>query len=161
MPIYEFFCQDCNIIFNFFSRRINTATVPVCPKCGSELKRLMSVFSTIGKAKETEEDGLPDFDESRMEQAMGELAHEAENVNEDNPRQLARIMRKFSEKTGMHLGEGMEQALCRMEAGEDPERIEQDMGDALGGDDLFGMAKKARGKGRRGSPGRDETLYEL
>jgi hypothetical protein len=25
MPIYEFYCPDCNTIFNFFSRTINTS----------------------------------------------------------------------------------------------------------------------------------------
>ena len=25
MPIYEFYCPDCNTLFNFFSRTINTS----------------------------------------------------------------------------------------------------------------------------------------
>ncbi|XCN71926.1 MAG: FmdB family zinc ribbon protein [Candidatus Electrothrix aestuarii] len=36
MPIYEFYCQDCNTIFNFFSSRINTEKRPDCPKCGKK-----------------------------------------------------------------------------------------------------------------------------
>jgi putative FmdB family regulatory protein len=51
MPIYEFFCDSCNVIFNFFSRRIDTTTAPSCPRCGKEkLARQMSTFATIGKA---------------------------------------------------------------------------------------------------------------
>ncbi|MGD2029649.1 MAG: zinc ribbon domain-containing protein, partial [Desulfobacterales bacterium] len=33
MPIYEFYCRDCNTIFNFFSKTINTTKKPKCPKC--------------------------------------------------------------------------------------------------------------------------------
>ena len=35
MPIYEFYCPDCNTIFNFFCRRIVTDKKPACPKCGA------------------------------------------------------------------------------------------------------------------------------
>ena len=40
---------------------------------------------------------------------------------------------------GMPVGGGMEDALKRMEAGEDPEKIEEDMGDLLEGDPLGGL----------------------
>ncbi|MCP4369614.1 MAG: hypothetical protein GY797_16110 [Deltaproteobacteria bacterium] len=33
MPIYEFYCADCHTIYNFFSLKINTETVPKCPRC--------------------------------------------------------------------------------------------------------------------------------
>ncbi|MCK4728291.1 MAG: zinc ribbon domain-containing protein, partial [Desulfobacterales bacterium] len=33
MPIYEFYCEDCNTIFNFFSRSVNTTKRPPCPRC--------------------------------------------------------------------------------------------------------------------------------
>ena len=75
MPIYEFFCPDCNTVFNFLSRRPSTDKRPDCPNCGrKELAKLMSPFATIGKAKESSGDGLPEgLDESRMEQAMAGL----------------------------------------------------------------------------------------
>ena len=162
MPIYEFYCKACNTIFNFLSSRVNTEKVPDCPKCSKALQRQVSMFSTIGRANKPEEGGFPDIDESQMERVLGELACEAENVNEDDPRQMARIMRKFSEKSGLSLGDGMEEALCRMESGEDPEKIEQEMGDLLEGEDPFGMlAQKAGKSGRKTAPIKDEKLYEL
>jgi putative FmdB family regulatory protein len=161
MPIYEFYCGDCNTLFNFFSSRVNTGTIPPCPRCGKDLRRQMSLFSTIGKAKE-DENGLPDVDESRMERVIGELAREAEHLNEEDPQQLARLMRRFSEQSGMNLGAGMEEALSRMEAGEDPETIEQEMGNILEHEDSFTLlARKGRKSGTRRPPVRDETLYEL
>ena len=96
-----------------------------------------------------------------MESVLGELAREAENVNEDDPRQMARIMRKFSEKTGLELGDSMEEALARLERGEDPDRIEAEMGDLLEGEDPFSLMKKKASKARSKEPQRDETLYEL
>ncbi|MDP3283707.1 MAG: zinc ribbon domain-containing protein, partial [Desulfobacterales bacterium] len=33
MPIYEFYCQDCNTIYNFFSKSVNTKKSPNCPMC--------------------------------------------------------------------------------------------------------------------------------
>jgi len=162
MPIYEFFCEKCNTIFNFLSSRINTDKIPNCPRCESLLKRQVSMFATIGKAKEPGEDEMPDFDESQMERVLGELAQEAENINEDDPRQMAQVMRKFTEQSGMSLGDGMEEALARMESGEDPEKIEQEMGDLLEGEDPFALqAKKIKATVKRSAPIRDETLYTL
>lgn len=161
MPIYEFFCRSCNTIFSFYSSRINTSKVPSCPKCAKPLKRQMSLFATIGRAREEDGSPLPDIDESRMESVLGELAREAENVNEDDPRQMARIMRKFSEKTGLHLGDSMEEAISRLEAGEDPDSIEQQMGDLLEGEDPFSLMQKKAKAATPPAPQRDDTLYEL
>ena len=163
MPIYEFFCDDCNTVFNFFSQRPNTEKRPACPKCGRpELQKMMSTFATIGKAKEDDgDDPFAGLDESKMEQAMASLMREAENVNEDDPRQVAQLMRKFADKTGLNLGDSMEEAIARMESGEDPDQIEREMGDLMEGDDPFSleaMKKKVRGKR---PPIHDETLYDL
>jgi len=163
MPIYEFFCPDCNTVFNFFSSRINTEKRPDCPRCQrKELQRMMSSFAVIGRAEEENGDPLAGLDETRMEQALAGLMQEAETMNEDDPRQMASLMRRFSRETGISLGEPMEEAMARMEAGEDPEQIEREMGDLLDDDDLFsieGMKKKIRSGPR--PPRHDETLYEL
>lgn len=96
-----------------------------------------------------------------MERAISELARDAEGLNEDDPRQMARLMRKLSEKTGLNLGSGVEEAMARLERGEDPEQVESEMGDIFEAEDLFTMPGKKGGRKGRGSPFRDETLYEL
>jgi len=164
MPIYEFFCEKCNTIFNFFSRSVDTDKKPVCPRCKkTTLKRQMSVFSFTGNAGE--ENGMDDLpvDESRMEKAMQMLAREAENINEDDPKQAANLMRKLTEMTGMELGSGMEEALTRMEKGDDPEAIEAEMGDLLEGEDPFVLSGKKGGLQShiRKTPIKDDTLYDL
>ena len=90
MPIYEFYCCDCNTIFNFFSKTVNTSKKPKCPKCKTKtLSRQVSLFAFTGKAKESGNmDDLP-LDESKMERAMQMLAGEADKINEDDPRQAA------------------------------------------------------------------------
>ena len=164
MPIYEFYCEDCNTIFNFFSRSVNTTKKPKCPLCKTKtLSRQMSAFAFTGKAKEDGDmDDLP-FDEGKMEKAMNMLAGEAENINEDDPRQAANLMRKLTDMTGMELGSGMQEALKRMEAGEDPDAIEAEMGDLLEDEEPFLMPEKKGGKKgtKRAAPKRDETLYDL
>lgn len=163
MPIYEFYCDDCHTIFNFFSRTINTRKKPKCPQCKTKtLTRQMSAFAVAGKAKEEGRlDDLP-LDEGKMEQAMHLLANEAEHINEDDPKQAARLMRKLTDMTGVALGAGMEEAIARMEMGEDPEKIEAEMGEILESEEPFELSDKG---GRRGArcavPKRDETLYDL
>ena len=164
MPIYEFYCEDCHTIFNFFSKNVNTTKKPKCPSCKTKtLSRQMSAFAFTGNAKEDSEmDDLP-FDEGKMEKAMNMLAGEAENINEEDPRQAANLMRKLTDMTGMELGPGMQEALKRMEAGEDPDAIEAEMGGLLEDEEPFLMPeKKGRAKGaKRAAPRRDETLYDL
>lgn len=160
MPIYEFYCPTCHTIFNFLSSRVNTSAEPNCPKCDGPLKRQMSTFATIGKAKEDDNDFMADIDESKMERVLTSLAGEAENINEDDPRQMAHLMRKFSQQTGLSLGDGMEEALARMESGEDPDKIEQEMGDLLENEEPFSQMKRKISR-KKTPPRQDETLYEL
>ena len=162
MPIYEFYCSECHVIFNFLSSSVNTEKRPLCPRCRKiELERHMSVFSVSRNRSEEDDMSLPDIDERQMEKAMGLLAQEAEHMDENDPRQAADLMRKLTDMTGLDLGPGMEEALNRMEAGEDPEKIEAEMGDILEGEDLFGLKKKLA-KGRKSlSPEVDDKLYDL
>jgi len=161
MPIYEFYCERCNTIFNFYSRSINTTKQPTCPKCRKiTLKRFLSSFSVLREGTEgNKEEPLP-FDEGKMEKAIGTLAKEAQNINEDDPKQAAHLMRKLSEMTGLNMGRGMKEAIERMEAGEDPEKIEEEMGDILE-EDPFALQEKKVAREKPKTPLKDETLYEL
>lgn len=167
MPIYEFYCEDCHTIFNFFSRRINTDKRPACPKCGRpELERQVSLFAISKNRPDSEgDDGMPDLDDEKLEKAMEAMAGEMEGVDENDPRQVGRMMRRLFDATGMKMGAGMEEALRRMEAGEDMEKIEEELGDVLEEEDPFAAGNKKgmlKGLRRRFLPPRvDETLYDL
>jgi len=173
MPIYEYYCKHCHLILNFFSRTLSPSRQPTCPHCGlKRLDRQVSLFSAGRKGGDGEggdDEGLGDLpvDERKMERALEALSSEAERLNEDDPRAAAQLMRTFSKMAGMEFNEGIEQALARMEAGEDPEAIEAEMGDSLDDADPFVIAggpkarKEADAKRHRGAPRRDETLYDL
>ena len=161
MPIYEFYCEKCNTIFNFYSRSINTTKQPTCPKCREiKLKRFLSSFSVLRESPEAKgEDSIP-FDEQRMEKAIGMLAKEAENINEDDPKQAANLMRRLSEMAGLNMGGGIKEAIERMEAGEDPEKVEEEIGDILE-EDPFALPGKRVIREKSQAPFKDETLYDL
>ena len=162
MPIYEFYCADCHTIFNFFSYRINTEKKPSCPKCQrGPLNRVISSFAVLRGVKEEDDMGLPDLDETKMEKAASMMEREAQNLDENDPKQAAQLMRKLYSATGMDLGKGIEEALRRMEAGEDPDTIEKEMGDLLNGEDLLKKSSKVSQKVSKKPPSRDEKLYYL
>ncbi|HTZ40696.1 MAG TPA: zinc ribbon domain-containing protein [Syntrophales bacterium] len=163
MPIYEFYCRKCNTIYSFFSRSVNTEKIPFCPSCRKvKLQRRMSVFAKISPKKEDVDSGdLAGFDEAKMEKAMEMLTQEAGGIDENDPRQAAQLMRKLTDATGLSLGPKMEEALSRMESGEDPEKIEAEMGDSISDDELFIMAKKAAAGKKEKKPKVDEKLYDL
>ena len=166
MPIYEFYCTDCHTIYNFFSRRIDTKTRPNCPRCQRpEIERRVSLFSISKGVGENEEDSLPDIDEAKFENALASMSGEMENINEDDPKQVGSLMRKLFKATGLNLGSAMEEAISRMEAGEDPDKVGEDMGDMLDQENPFATTDRKKMitdlKRKMLPPTVDDTLYEL
>lgn len=166
MPIYEFYCQDCHTLFSFFSRRVDTETRPACPRCARpQLERRMSLFAiSRGRSREPAGDDLPEVDEARMERAMAGMAAELEGVNEDDPRAMGRMMRRLFDAAGMQMGPGMGEALRRMEAGEDPDQVEAELGEALESEDPLEARPRARLADLRRRllpPQVDPHLYDL
>ncbi|MFW6198327.1 MAG: FmdB family zinc ribbon protein [Acidobacteriota bacterium] len=171
MPIYEFYCEDCHRIYRFLSRRVDTSKRPSCPRCEREgLERRPSTFAVSRGLEEADaDDPLADVDEAALERAMAELASEAEHMDEDDPRQAAQLMRRMFQATGMPMGDAMQEMLGRMEAGEDPEALEEEYGDLLDEDPLLGEGEGASGAAgprlerlrRRLPPNVDPELHEM
>jgi len=166
MPIYEFYCENCHTVFNFFSQRVNTEKRPDCPKCDrSRLERQVSVFSVSRNRAEQSSDPLEGVDESRLEQAIMSMAGELEGLDQDNPQQAVRAMRKVMDQAGIELGDGVEEAIGRLEAGDDPDEIEATLGNSFD-DDANPFSVKSRsmlGAVRRKylPPKTDPALYDL
>ena len=169
MPIYEYACPKCRVIFNFLSKRIKPGRLPVCPKCGNKkMAKQMSRFAMSRGLKEpaakTEpqsgEPPMPDFDDPRMEQAMMEMERDMEHLDENNPKHMAHMMRKMKDLMPPGtMPKELDVAIKRLEAGEDPEKIEEDMGDILG--DLMGGSDQEGGMGGPGgSYSHDSGLYD-
>ena len=171
MPIYEYLCPHCNRVYSFLAKSVTEAKTPTCPKCGAtDLKKMMSRFAVTGVTRKSRQaaaeksageaggpgggNGGPDpLDDPRVEREMMKLLDAAENIDENDPRQLGRLMRKMTEITGEKLEPEMEEAVRRLEAGEDPDKIEEDLGDVLGEGEEGGMGG--------GGPSYDDGLYPM
>ena len=102
---------------------------------------------------------LPDLDDPRLARAMAEMERDMEHMDENNPKHMAHLMRKM--KDLMPAGttpKELDIAIKRLEAGEDPEKIEADMGDVLG-DFMGGEDEGGTGRGASGYS-RDGGLYD-
>lgn len=168
MPIYEFACPKCRRIYSFLSKRVNPLHSPTCPQCGAKkLSKEISRFAMIkgmaepaAKPDDGADDGppMPDLDDPRVERAMAEMERDMEHLDENNPKHMAHMLRKMKDlMPAGTMPKEMETAIKRLEAGEDPEKIEADMGDVLG--DFMG------GEGGPGGPGggaytKDAGLYD-
>lgn len=116
MPIYEYRCQDCHrrttILWRSFSQV--EAEPPRCARCGStNLVRLVSRVALL----RSEESHLEDLADPSS------LA----SLDENDPRSIARWMRKMSGEMGEDLGPEFEEVIDRLEAGQSPEEIEESM----------------------------------
>ena len=106
-----------------------------------------------------DEGPMPDLDDPRVMRAMGELERDMSHMDENNPKHMAHLMRKMKDlMPADSMPKEMDQAIKRLEAGEDPEKIEEDMGDIfgdmMGEDDAGGMGAMGGGYSR------DAGLYD-
>ena len=123
MPIYEYRCHSCrrkvSILWRSFSEA--AAGQPVCPHCGGrDLTRLVSKVAVL-RSEESRLDDLAD------PSTLGDL-------DENDPKSIARWMRKMSRETGEELGDELNEVVDRLEAGESPEEIEKAMPELGSGD---------------------------
>jgi putative FmdB family regulatory protein len=166
MPIYEFACPRCRVVFNFFSKRVQPEKPPVCPKCGhKKMIKEVSRFAPLkgGHSLDSEDpsassEDMPELDNPRVQKAMNELERDMAHMEENNPRHMAHIMKKMKDLMPSDtLPKELDAAIKRLEAGEDPEKIEEDMGDVLG--DLMDDPKGGPGPSEGGFS-RDPNLYD-
>ena len=168
MPIYEFACPKCRKIYSFLSKRVNPTDSPTCPKCGNKkLSKQISRFAMTKGLKEPaaagdagEGEPMPDFDDPKVAAAMSELERDMEHLDENNPKHMAQVMKKMKDALPPgSMPKELDEAIRRLEKGEDPEKIEADMGDVLGpgmgmeDDDMSGLAGPS-------SYSRDHNLYD-
>lgn len=121
MPIYEYGCYDCRKRVNIFFRTFSDVErkTPVCPRCqGTKLKRLVSRVAVLRS------------EENRLE-SLADPSNFSD-LDENDPKSMGRWMRKMGSELGEDLGSEFNEVVDRLEAGEDPESIEQSMPD-LGG----------------------------
>jgi putative FmdB family regulatory protein len=124
MPIYEYVCHDCRRRVSIFWRTFSEAEsgTPRCPRCqGTRLTRLVSRVSVV-RSEESQLDDLAD-------------PSSLPDLDENDPRSIARWMRKMSSELGEDLGPELDEVIDRLEAGQSPEEIEQAMPELGAGED--------------------------
>lgn len=125
MPIYEYRCNQCRRRVSILVRAYDPPANPRCDRCGSHnLTRLVSRVSVV-RSEEARLDALAD---------PSNLA----GLDENDPRSIARWMRKMSSEMGEDLGDEFNEVVDRLEAGESPEEIEKSMPELGAGEDLGG-----------------------
>lgn len=169
MPIYEYACPKCRVIFSFLSKKVNPDRLPTCPKCGNKkMSKQMSRFAMVRGLQEPaakpegagDEPPMPDFEDPRVERAMMDIERDMEHMDENNPKHMAHMMRKMKDLMPPGtIPKELDVAIKRLEAGEDPEKIEEDMGDVLG-DFMGGEDEEGGGMGGGGGYTRDSGLYD-
>jgi hypothetical protein len=190
MPIYEYYCPDNNRIYQFFAKSLAQAqATPKCPD--NPAFRMVKMISGFAISRGTKKSGGaettggesdpgagpagagPDAgaagggpDDPRMEAAFSQMESEMGSIDENDPRAMGRMMRRMSELTGEKLDGEMEEMVRKLEEGQDPEKLEEQMGGApgegddegMGGDGGFGGGGMGGGFG--GMPSRDPHMYD-
>ena len=118
MPIYEYRCRKCHRRVSVFLRSFSDVdtTKPKCTYCGhDELERLVSRVALL-KSEEARLDAMAD------DAALAD-------IDENDPRSMARWLKKMSAEVGEDMGDEFHEAIDRMEAGQSLEEIEEAMPD--------------------------------
>lgn len=185
MPIYEYYCPDNHTIYQFYAKTLAQGKLtPRCPdQPGYRMRKIVSAFAvTKGGASAEAAPPAPGAtesgDDARMEAAMGTLEREFSNVDENDPKAMARMMRRMADVTGEKIGGEMEEVVRKLEEGADPEALEGQLGESPGAeaglDDEMGIGSGLGGAGAgqpeprerrhrfkvRAAPRRDPKLYD-
>src|SRR5438552_1461610 len=124
MPIYEYRCGDCGRKTTVLTLRASEKVYAKCERCGGgKLTRLMSRFALL----HSEDDRLDDLADPS---SLG-------NLDENDPKSMARWMRKMGKELGEDAGDDFDEMVDEMEAGDGEDSDEGGDGGAAGGEDDF------------------------
>jgi hypothetical protein len=148
VPVYEFYCEPCNTLFNFYSKTVRTAEdSPVCPRCRGCLQKRVTGFSVLERTRSVKSlEDLP-FNQQRLSDGMQKFMAEHERLREEDPARADGMMKKFSRWLGgVYLEEDKKRAMQRVLDSDDPLAQKIDALESLAGES--------------DEPRRDENLYE-
>lgn len=114
MPIYEYYCDDCQDRVPLFFRSFGEVeTRPaICPQCGgSNLERVISKVAVV----QTGSTGQP----------SGPVSGSQPAADQSDPQSLARAMREAGQ--GKDFGREFKEVTTRLEVGEKPASIEKSL----------------------------------
>ena len=170
MPLYEFYCGPCHAVFTFRAARVDTETVPVCPRCGAALRREVSSFAYIMRGavqepgSEASEGGA-----NRMDEVAAQLTERLQAMDDDgaDPREAVKVMRELASAGGLRFNKEVQEAMGRIEAGEDPEKIDETFKEVFDAENPFaegdsdGIRRGVSWLRRLRDPARDPKWYDM
>lgn len=120
MPIFEFYCPDNNRIYQFYAKtRAQAARVPKCPDNPKfRMQKMLSRFAVNTGAVETPSEPHPSgrqLEDARAEAVMSQIEKEFEHVDEGNPKEMGKILRRMVELTGEKVEGSIEETVRRLE----------------------------------------------
>lgn len=114
MPIYEYVCLNCGSKFTLFKLNIVEKEKDRCPHCGStNIKKLVSRVRFV-------------LSEDERFERLSDPSNWS-GLDENNPKSIAKFMRKMGNELGEDLGPELEEVVDRLEAGESLEEVEKSM----------------------------------
>jgi len=127
MPLYDYYCLNCQKRFDVFMTYAEYDTRPVnCTACGSKKVRRRIPRVRVAKS-----------DENRMDSLAGDFSDPSALAGlENDPQAMGRMMRKMGNEMGEQLPPEFNDMVDRLEKGQSPEEIEKEMpdfGSAVGG----------------------------
>jgi putative FmdB family regulatory protein len=129
MPIYEFRCRDCGRKTQVLTLSVKTAVEPKCRHCGgANLKKLVSRVALLRS------------EENRLESLADPSS--LSGLDENDPKSVARWMKKVGKEVGEEAGEDMDEEI---------DRAVEEIGQEGGGGE--------EGPGGPGGPGGDDDVY--
>ena len=123
MPLYDYFCQDCQTRFDMFMTYTEYGKRPVtCPHCKGRNVRRRIPRVRVAKSDTSRADALADdFNDPSTLAGL-----------ENDPQAMGRVMRKMGKEMGEELPPEFNEVVDRLEKGQSPEEIETELPD-LGG----------------------------
>jgi len=121
MPIYEYRCQDCGKKSAFLTLSVSSKLEPKCKHCGgTNMKKLVSRVA-IFRSEESRLENMADPSK------LGDL-------DENDPKSVARWMKKMGKEMGEDLGEDFNQEV--EQAAEEAEKTKDEGEGGGGGDEI-------------------------
>lgn len=163
MPFYEFYCDACHRIYTFFSRSVQPDKTPPCPKCSLLLQRVISNFFVLKDMHPSKDNGgFLRNENSQLIQAQAFLSSELRKIDQNDPKQMATVLKKLGDMTGNHLGQELQTVLAQIEKGGDINSLQLEMESILSKyeektENEFGVHKEKPSV----PPSPDPNIYEM
>jgi putative FmdB family regulatory protein len=102
VPVYDYRCAACGAAFTVFFRSFDDVEEPACERCGARGAQRLPARVRLMRSEESRLESIAD------PTSMGD-------IDESDPRSVARWARRLGEEMGEDLGDDFDEAMDSME----------------------------------------------